>query len=51
MLRYTSWIYRFQLNVKGQKIGSPIPIAISGYTEPRRGNYYDRSLENVEVWG
>jgi hypothetical protein len=51
MLRYTSWIYRFQLNVKGQKIGSPIPIAVSGYVEPKRGNYYDRSLENVEVWG
>ncbi len=33
MLRYTSWIYRFQLNIDGQRVGSPTPLVVSGYRD------------------
>jgi hypothetical protein len=51
MIRYASWIYRFQLQIDNLRVGSPIPLVVSGFAEPRRANYYDRCQENAEVWG
>ncbi|MHC4157068.1 MAG: hypothetical protein ACYST6_19420 [Planctomycetota bacterium] len=33
MMRYTSWIYRFQMTRGGVMVGSPLPVAVSGYQD------------------
>lgn len=51
MIRYWFWIYRFQLEVDGSKVGSPIPLPVSAALGSDGDSIYDYVSRNRDVWG